>query len=38
MHKHGGKYECVCVSVSPIYRTEIHSQHHTLLCVLTTIG
>ena len=38
MHTHGGKYECVCVPVSPIYRTEIHSQHHTLLCVLTTIG
>lgn len=26
------------VSCSPVYWTEIHTQHHALLCVLTTVG
>lgn len=28
----------VKVTVSPIYRTEIHPQHHALLCILATVG
>lgn len=36
--KQAGTYKCVRVTDSPIYRTEIHSQHHALLRVLTAIG
>lgn len=36
--KQADMYKLVYVTVSPIHRTEIHSQHHALLRVLTTIG
>lgn len=36
--KQVGSCGVVCITVSPIYRTEIHPQYHTLLCILATIG